>query len=125
MTANESFATIANLSNKRAAQVSSLGDLSLRIFERWAARHVDALNLAVEHGVRLAKMATETKDFSQCFKDQIEAARDLGQLLVNESKENLQLVAQARDDYRTWFERSLDEMSAEQRQYTVPAKKAT
>jgi hypothetical protein len=124
MSVNETFETITHLSHKSMAQASSLGDLNLRIFERLAARHVDAMNLAVEHSVRLAKLATETNDFSSFFKDQVEATNDLSELLFNESKENLKLVAQARDDYRAWFEKILAEMSAEQRKDFFPAKKA-
>lgn len=125
MSVNETFETITNLSHKSVAKVSSLGDLNLRIFERLAARHVDAMNLAVEQSLRLAKLATETKDFSRFFKDQVEATNSLSELLFNESKENLKLVAQARDDYRAWFENILAEMSAEQHKDFVPVKKAT
>ena len=124
MSVNETFETITNLSHKSVAQVSSLGELNLRIFERLAARHVDAMNLAVEHSVRLARLATETTDFSTFFKDQVAATNSLSELMFNESKENLKLVAQARDDFRAWFENILAEMSAEQRKDFGPAKKA-
>ena len=120
MNTNETFKTLNDMTHKSVEQVSSLGELNLRIFERLAARHVDAVNLAVEHSVRLAKSMTEPKGYSDLLKTQIEASKELSERLISESKENLQLAGEVRDDYRVWFEKSLAEVSADLRK-AVPA----
>ena len=120
MNANETFNTVSEITSKNVARLSSLSEINLRIFERLAARQVDAMNLAVEHGVRLTKLATESKGVNEFFKAQVEAAKDLGERVMNESKANVQLAGQTRDDYRVWFEKSLAEVSADLRK-AVPA----
>jgi hypothetical protein len=120
MTTNETFKTLNDFTHKGVEQVSSLGELNLRIFERLAARHVDAVNLAVEHSVRLAKSMTESKGYNDLFKTQMEVSKELSECLISESKENLQLAGEVRDDYRVWFEKSLAEVSADLRK-AVPA----
>ena len=118
--ANDTFNTVNEITNKGVERMSSLGELNLRIFERLAARQVDAMNLAVEHGVRLTKLATEAKGVNEFVKGQAEAVKDFSERVMGESKLNLQLAGQARDDYRVWFEKNLAEVSADLRK-AVPA----
>lgn len=120
MTTNETFQTFNDIAHKSVEQMSSLGELNVRLFERLAARHVDAVNLAVEHGVRLAKSMTESKGYSDLLKTQMEMSKELSERLISESKENLQMAGEVRDDYRVWFEKSLAEVSADLRK-AVPA----
>ena len=120
MNATESFNTMKEVTTKGMDRLSSLGQLNLRIFERLAARQVDAMNLAVEHGLRISKLATESKGVNEFFKGQVEAAKDLNEVMINESKANMQLAGQTRDEYRVWFEKSLADVSADFRK-AVPA----
>ncbi|WP_295388714.1 phasin family protein [uncultured Thiodictyon sp.] len=120
MTATDTFNTVNEITNKGVERMSSLGELNLRIFERMATRQVDAMNLAVEHSVRLTKLATESKGVTEFFKAQAEAAKELSERVLSESKINMQLAGQARDDYRVWFEKNLADVSADLRK-AVPA----
>lgn len=120
MNATESFNTVKDITAKGMDRMSSLGQINLRIFERLAARQVDAMNLAVEHGMRLTRLATESKGVNEFFKGQVEAAKDFNEVLMNESKANLHFAGQTRDDYRVWFEKNLAEVSADFRK-TIPA----
>lgn len=117
MTTNETVKTINDLTQKGVTQFSNLGDLNLRVFERLTALQVSAVNLAVEHSARMAKLATESKDYAEFFQGQVDASKDLGERLIGVSKENLQLATQINEDYRAWFEKSLGEVNA------VPAAK--
>jgi phasin family protein len=117
---NENFNTVSEITSKGVDRIFSLGELNLRIFERLAARQVDAMNLAVEHGVRLTKLATKSTDVSEFFKTQTDATKDFSKRVLSESKVNVQLADQTRDDYRVWFEKSLAEVSADLRK-AVPA----
>lgn len=119
MTANDTFKIINDINEKSAEYVSALGELNLRIFERLAARQVDAMNLAVEHGVRLTKLATESKDYQDFFTGQIEASKDLSERVMSESKASLNLVDEARVEYQAWFKKGLDSVSAD-RLWNVP-----
>ena len=63
MNPNDTIKTVNEITSKGAERMSSLGELNLRIFERLAARQVDAMNLLMEHSIASLKLATETKGF--------------------------------------------------------------
>jgi len=111
MTANDTVNAVNEITNKGIERMTSLGELNLRIFERAAARQMDVMNLFMEHGIRAMKLASESKGYNELVKGQVEAAKELGERLMNESKTNLSLSAEVRDDYRAWFEKNMAEVS--------------
>ncbi len=120
MSANQTINAVTEIANKGVERLTTLGDLNLRVFERLAARQMDAANLAVEQGTRVMKLVTEAKSYNDLVKCQVEATKELGERLVAESKTNVSLASQVRDDYRAWFEKNLADVSADLRK-AVPA----
>ncbi|MGE5155630.1 MAG: phasin family protein [Bdellovibrio bacteriovorus] len=114
-TVNDTMNTVNEMTNKGFERMTSLGELNLKIFERVAARQMDALNLFMEHGIRVMKIATESKGYNEYFKGQVDAAKELSERLMTESKTNMSLAGEVRDDYRHWFEKNLAEVSADLR----------
>jgi len=114
-TINDTINTVNDLTNKGVERMTSFGELNLRVFERMAARQMDAVNLAMEHGIRVMKLATEAKGYNEYLKGQVEATKDLSERMMTESKTNMELAGQVRDDYRDWFEKNLAEVSADLR----------
>jgi phasin family protein len=121
MTANETMSTVNDMTNKSVERLTSLGELNLRIFERLAARQMDAMNLFMEHNVRVMKLATEAKGYNELFKGQTEAAKELSERLMTESKTNMQLAGEVRDEYRSWVEKNLGEVTADLRKVVPTA----
>jgi len=118
-TINDTINTVNDLTNKGVERMSSFGELNLRVFERLAARQMDAVNLAMEHGIRVMKLTTEAKGYNEYLKGQVEATKDLSERMMAESKTNMELAGQVRDDYRDWFEKNLAEVSADLREGTA------
>lgn len=114
-TVTDTMNTVNEMSNKGFERMTSLGELNLKIFERVAARQMDAMNLFMEHGIRVMKIATESKGYNEYFKGQVDAAKELSERLMTESKANMGLAGEVRDDYRHWFEKNLAEVSADLR----------
>ena len=114
-TVTETVNTVNEITSKGVERLTSLGEINLRYFERLAARQVEAFNLYVEHGNRMLKLATESKGYDEFFKGQVDATKELSERVVTESKTNLELAGQARDDYRAWFEKNLADVSADLR----------
>lgn len=115
MTANETMNTVNEITNKGIERMTSLGELNLRIFERLVARQMDTVNLYMEHGMRVMKLATEAKGYNELFKGQVEATKELSERLMNETKSTMAVVGEVRDDYRNWFERNMAEVSSDLR----------
>jgi hypothetical protein len=115
MTANETMNTVNEMTNKGFERMTGLGELNLRIFERLAARQMDTVNLFMEHGIRVMKLATESKGYNELFKGQVEATKELSERLMTETKTNMTLAGEVRDDYRHWFEKNLAEVGSDLR----------
>lgn len=115
MPANETVKAVNEITSKSIERMTNLSELNLRIFERVAARQMDAVNLYMEHGARVMKLATESKGYNELVKSQVEAAKELSERVMAESKTNLTLAGQVRDDYRTWFEKTLADVSTDLR----------
>jgi hypothetical protein len=120
VTANETNNAVNEFTTKGVETMASLGDLNLRMFERMTTRQMDAVNLAMDYGLRVMKLASDSKGYDEFFKGQVEATKELSERVMAESKTNLELAGQVRDDYRTWFEKNLAEVSANLRQ-SAPA----
>ena len=121
MSTTDTISTVNEITNKGVERMTSLGELNLRIFERMAARQMDAMNLYMEHGIRVMKLATESKGYNEFFKGQVDAAKELSERLMTESKTNMSLAGEVRDDYRTWFEKNMADVTADLRKVAPAA----
>ena len=119
MNTTDTMKTVNELTNKNFERMTSLGELNVRVFEKMAARQMDALGIYMDHTMRMMKLATESKGYNDFFKGQVEAAKDLSERVIVEGKGVMQLANDSRDDYRTWFEKSLSEISADLRRTTA------
>ncbi|QIK37043.1 phasin family protein [Caldichromatium japonicum] len=116
MTTTDSLKTLNDWTNKHLERMTSLGELNMRLFEKLATRQMDAMSLYLEHSLRLMKLATEAKGYTELFKGQVEAGKELTERMFAEGKVTLQIWGEARDDYRAWLEKSMSELGQELRQ---------
>lgn len=106
---------VNEIASKNVERMTSLGELNVRIFEKMAARQMDAMSLYMDHAMRVMKIASESKGYNEFFKGQVDATKDLGERVMAESKTGMQVVGEAREDYRAWFEKNLSEISTDLR----------
>jgi len=107
MSTKEVVSAFTDLSNKSIERMNALGELNLSVAEKLAARQMDALNLFMEQGVRMMKLATEAKGYSEYYKGQVDMAREMTERMVEESKANMKLAGDVRDEYRGWFDAAM------------------
>lgn len=121
MNTTDSMKAISDLTNKNIERMTSLGELNVRIFEKMAARQMDAMTLYMDHAMRVMKVATESKGYNELFKGQVDATKELSERMMAESKSTMQIASEARDDYRGWLEKNMGEISAEMRKGVTAA----
>jgi hypothetical protein len=110
MSTQDVMKTYNDLTNQNVERVNALGELSLKVAEKMATRQMDAMNLFMEQGVRMMKLATEAKGYGELYKGQVEMAKDMSEKLMAESKTNLSLAGEIRDDYRGWFDAAMSDL---------------
>jgi hypothetical protein len=80
-----------------------------------------SVSLMMETGLRQAKAASEVKGYNELAKIQVEFAKELGQRMVEETRQNLKLAGDARDEYRVWFEKGMVDVKEKMAQATAKA----
>jgi len=84
MSTNETMTAVNEIASKGIERMTTLSELNLSFLERMAARQMDALNLCIDHGVRVMKLVNESKGYNEIVKGQVEAAKDLSERVVAE-----------------------------------------
>lgn len=107
MDAQAGLDMINELGSDGFESMRELGEINLRNWERMVARQMDAVSLMMETGLRQARAASEAKGYNDLVKTQIDFAKELGQRMVEETRQNLKLAGDARDEYRVWFEKGM------------------
>jgi hypothetical protein len=109
MTVKDNVNAVNELSNKGFERMSALGELNLKAAEKLAARQLDAMNLFMEQGMRMMTMATEAKGYGDYYKIQVDMAKEMAERLMTESKTNMQVAGELRDEYRGWLDGAMAE----------------
>jgi hypothetical protein len=115
MSVEDNLKAMNEMGSKSYERLNKLGELNLRTWEKLAGRQMDAVNLMMEQGMRQMKLATESKGYSDYVKGGVEMAKEMRARMMEETKTNMQLIGQLRDDYRNWFQQGLSDLSSEVR----------
>jgi len=113
MSVKDNLATLSEMGTKGAERLNSLGDLNLKIWEKLAARQLEALNLMMEQSVRQMKIASEAKGYNEFVKAQVELAKEASERMMEEVRTNMSLANEVRDEYRAWAQAGMSELTAE------------
>lgn len=121
MTLKDNVNAINEMSNKGFERLNRLGELHLSVWERLASRQMEAVNLMLEQGARQMRLVSEAKGYSELVRGQMELAKETGERLMAETKTNIALAGEVRDQYRTWFQSGVTEFTAELRKGATAA----
>jgi hypothetical protein len=110
MSTQDAIKTYTDLANQNVERLNALGELNLKMAEKVVARQMDALNLFMAQGVRMMSLATEAKGYGELYKGQVEMAKEMTEKVMVESKANMALAGEIRDDYRGWFDAAMADM---------------
>jgi hypothetical protein len=119
MTMKDSLNSMSDISNKGMDRLNSLGELNMQIWEKLAARQMDVVNAMMEQGMRQIKLATEAKGYNDFLKGQMDMAKEVSERLMTETKTNMELAGEVRDDYRAWMQAGVSELTSEMRKTTT------
>jgi len=110
MTAKDNANAMNELSDRGLARMNALGELNLKAAEKLTNRQMDAFNLFMEQSVRLMTLASEAKGYSDLYKGQVDMAKEMTERMMAESKTNMQVAGELRDEYRGWFDATVAEV---------------
>lgn len=121
MTMNDTIKTANDMTAKGMDQFNALAELNMRAWERLTTRQMDNFRLCLEQGLRMMKAATESKDYNDYVKGQAEIVKEVTERMLAETKTNMQVAGEIRDNYRSWYEQSLSDLTTDPHSSNAPA----
>lgn len=121
MTAEDNLNVMNEMGDKGLERITSLGELNMRTLEKMTSRQMDIMNLMMEQGMRQMKLATESKGYNEFMQGQMELAKEMSERMMEESKANVKIAGDVRDEYRAFFQKGMSEMSDEIRKVNPSA----
>jgi phasin family protein len=121
MTAKDNISAMNEMGTKGVDRLNSLGDLNLKVWEKMAARQLEALNLMMEQSMRQMKVASEAKGYNEFVKAQVEMAKEASERMMEEVRTNMALANEVRDEYRAWTQDGMSELTAEMKKNAAKA----
>jgi len=121
MNMKDNLSAINEMSSKGFERMNTLGELNLKVWEKFASRQMEAVTLMLEQGTRQLRVASEAKGYNELMKGQMEMAKEVGGRMMAEAKTNMELAGEVRDDYRTWVQTGVSDLTAEMRKTATAA----
>lgn len=107
----DNFENLNEMTSKGYENVRKLGELNLQIMETLVSRQMDAANMWMETAMRQFRLVSEAKGYNDLLKGEMELAREMGERLLSESRENMKLMNETRENYRGWYEQSVADVA--------------
>jgi phasin family protein len=104
---------VTEIANRNAERMNALAEMNLRAWERMSSRQMDVMGSFMERSMRAMKVAAESKSYTDFVKTQTEMAKELGEHMMEESRNTLKVASEVRDEFRDWYKDGMSEMAAD------------
>jgi phasin family protein len=123
MNTKEGLGAAKEIGSKGMENMKTLAELNMKVLEKIASRQMEAMNYMMEQSKRQMELASEAKGFSELMKGQVELAKETSERMLEETKANMQIANEVRDDYRSFVQKGMSELSEEVKKVTPDALK--
>ena len=121
MNLNETYEVVAKTANENYANLRKLADINLNVWDQLVNRQMEAMKLCFETGNKQIELAKGTKRADELMGKQAELARELGEQLMENNQQVMEILNKTRDEYQGWFEASAEQVKG-QFEKAAPAK---
>lgn len=104
---------LKDLGSKGVENMNQLAELNMKVLEKITARQMEALHFMMAQSKRQMQLASEAKGYSEFMKGQVELAKETSERMLEVTKENMQIANEVRDDYRSFVQKGMGELSEE------------
>lgn len=102
--------SISKLGRTAIDSATRLGDMNARVFQRLAEHHVNATKACLESGIKQLKVVGEAKSYEQIVSQQSRIIAEVGETLMNEAKETVDTLVEAKDELSGWVGEGIETM---------------
>ncbi len=121
MNTKKGLEAVNEVGSKAIGNLNKLAELNMKVVEKITSRQMEAMNFMLEQSKRQMELANQVKGFDDFIKGQAELAKQTSERLLEESKANMQIVSEVREDYRSFVQQGMNELSEDVRRVTKPS----
>jgi len=109
---------LEEMGSKAMESLNKLAELNMKVVEKMTSRQMEAMNFMMEQSKRQMNLATEVKGFDEFIKAQAELAKETSERMLQESKANMQMATELREEYRAFVQEGVSKISEGVRKVT-------
>ncbi len=113
MNAKDNIDAVKEMGSKGMENLNKLAELNMKLVEKISARQMESLNFMMGQSKRQLELASAAKGYSEFIKGQVELAKETSERLLEESKANMQIANEVSEQYRTFAQHGMSELSEE------------
>jgi phasin family protein len=120
--AKENIEMINEINNKGYDSFRQLSDITLKAWNSTVDKQIASYTNLMNAGLEQLKLASEAKDYHEVVHGQMDLTHKIGEELVSNTRDAVELGQKTSEAVRTWFENSLSTVNE---QVAKAAEKAT
>jgi phasin family protein len=109
--ANESIEMINEINSKCYDSFRQLTDISLNAWNAAVDKQTETCTSLLNSSLEQLKLISEAKDYHEVFRNQMDLTRKIGQELVTNTRDTVELSQKTGEEVRAWFESSLNSVN--------------
>ncbi len=113
MNAKDNLDAVKEMGSKGMENLNKIAELNMKVVEKISARQMEALNFMMGQSKRQLELASAAKGYSEFIKGQVELAKETSERMLEESKANMQIANEVSEQYRTFAQQGMSELSEE------------
>jgi phasin family protein len=109
--AKENIEMINEINSKGYDSFRQLTDITLKTWNQAMDKQIEAYTGLMSSSLEQIKLVTEAKDYHQVIRGQMDLTRKIGEELVNNARDAVELGQKTGEEYRAWFESGLSSVN--------------
>ena len=101
---NKTFETINEMGSDSYQNLRKLGEMQMNNWNKMLEKQMETFSLMMGNAVSQAELLSNSKDYSEMLKGQMELTQKLAEDLAEKTRESSEFVQQAGEEYRVWAE---------------------
>jgi phasin family protein len=109
--AKESIEMINEINGKGYDSFRQLSDITLNAWNQAIEKQMEAYSSLMNSSLEQIKLVSEAKDYHEVVRGQMDMTRKLGEEVVNNAREAVEMSQKTGEEVRAWFESSLSSVN--------------
>jgi phasin family protein len=105
--AKENIEMMNEINGKGYDSFRQLTDITLNAWNQAIEKQMDTYSSLMNSSLEQIKLVSEAKDYHEVVRGQMDMARKLGEEMVNNTREAVEMSQKTGEEVRAWFESSL------------------